>query len=97
MKQFKLLIGLANYTVKFKKKVLVGKEAVEGVCNWGDKTIQIDSTNPTDILFTTFWHEWTHAVLMELGAVELAQNEPFVESLSQNMARAVRHIPPELK
>jgi hypothetical protein len=97
MKQFKLLVGLADYTIKFKKKVLVNKEPVEGVCDWSTKSIQIDSSNPPDIVFTTFWHEWTHAVLAELGAVELAQNEPFVESLSQNIARAVRHIPSELK
>jgi hypothetical protein len=97
MKSFKLLIGLADYTVKLKKKVMMDKVPVEGVCNFTKKTIQVDSSNSPDVIFTTFWHEWCHAALCELGSEELATNEPFVESLSQNIARTIRHLPPELK
>jgi hypothetical protein len=97
MKSFKLLIGLADYKITFKKKVMADKQRVEGVCHFDKKKIEVDSTSPPDIQFTTFWHEWTHAALSELGSPELASNEPFVETLSQNIARTIRHLPPELK
>jgi hypothetical protein len=97
MRAFKLLIGLAQYTVKFKKKVIIQGQAVEGVCMLDSKKIIVDSGSSPDVQFTTFWHEWCHAVLHELGANELAENEQFVESLSQNIARTIRHMPADIK
>lgn len=97
MKSFKVLVGLAEYIVKFKKKVVADRQQVEGVCYLDKKLIEVDSSNPPDLQLTTFWHEWCHAALYELGSPELAMNEQFVESLSQNIARATRQMPPELK
>lgn len=97
MKGFKLQIGLATYAVKFKKRVRQDGADCDGLCHYDDKVIDIQVNQPPDRLLTTFLHEFMHAAFYELGAEELADNESFVESMAQNVARAIRALPEGFK
>jgi predicted aminopeptidase len=97
VKSFKLQIGLANYRIKFKKRVVQDGEDCEGLCHYDDKVIDIQVKQPADRLLTTFLHEFCHAAFYELGAEHLADNESFVESMAQNIARAIRALPEDFK
>lgn len=94
MKQFKLPVGLTVYTVKLRKKVKhEDGEICKGLCDYNTKTITIDTNQDHDAQFATLWHEYMHAVFMELGYDELSDDESLVESVGQNIARAMRSLP----
>lgn len=97
MRPFKLPVGLATYTVKFKKKVVADGDTCNGICDYEDKIIEIQSTGTLEVQVTTLWHEFTHALLHELGATALTTDEAFVESVAQNIARAIRALPEGFK
>lgn len=97
MKQFKLPIGLSTYTVKWSKDPKVDKSSVYGYCSTQEKVIAICTKQSDDAMFMTYLHECIHASFYELGYNLLYPNEPLVESLSQNIARAIRALPQELK
>ena len=42
-----------------------------------------DSYHSDDVIFQTFWHEATHAMLDTLGYGEWSENERFVEQIGQ--------------
>lgn len=97
MKSFKLAIGLATYTVRFKKKLTVTGDVCNGACDYDKKLIQIELSDNPDVMFHTFWHEFMHAVTHELGATALSEDEAFVEIVGQAIARAVRALPEGFK
>lgn len=94
MKQFKLPVGLTVYTVKFRKRVRhEDGDTCKGMCDYNTKTITIDANQDHDAQFATFWHEFMHATTLELGYDEVSDDESFVESVAQNIARAMRSLP----
>lgn len=98
VKQFKLPIGLTVYTVKLRKRVRhADGDVCKGICDYNTKTITIDTNQDHDAQFVTFWHEFMHAVTMELGYDQISENESLVESVAQNIARAMRSLPATFK
>jgi Zn-dependent peptidase ImmA (M78 family) len=98
VKNFKLPVGLTVYTVKFLKKVKHDDgDICKGICDYNRKIIAVDSNQDHDAQFATFWHEFMHAVTLELGYDEVSADESFVESVSQNIARALRTLPEGFK
>lgn len=95
MKGFHVPIGLSTYRIKFKKHVKLNGDACNGLCDFDAKIIEVCSTDSLDVMVTTYWHEWAHAFLHETGATALSEDETFVETLAQNIAKANRAIPPE--
>lgn len=95
--KFKLPVGLTSYTVKFLKRVKSGGDVCKGTCDYNTKTIAIDSNQDHDAQVRTFFHEYFHAIFMELGYDELSDDESLVEALSADMVRLIRALPEGFK
>jgi hypothetical protein len=75
-------------------------ETVDNLCTIGDRfgdwdnktnTIRIQTPGkgmPNDVIFATFFHELTHAVLDLTGHTELSSDESFTERLGQAFYQA---------
>lgn len=99
MKSFKIPVGLAHYTVKFRKTVKHDGVECEGMCDPVKKVLLIERREPEekDVMVAAFWHEFAHALFFELGMAEFALNESFIESIATNLARASRALPEDFK
>lgn len=93
MRGFRVPIGLHDWTVKFRAKVQVEGETCNGSCDYDAKVIEIRKDDRLDVQVTTYWHEFMHALLHEIGADTLADDEAFVDTCAQNITRAVRALP----
>ena len=87
MKSFKLPIGLATYTVKFRKKITFEGHECEGLCDPVKKILWIEQRDDPNVMLVSFWHEYGHALFNELGQESFQYNEAFIESFAQNLAR----------
>lgn len=96
MKPFSIVIGLKPYSVKFKKKIVEEGIECDGLCKYEERELLLRKGQTDDNLLASFWHEFSHACLYEMDQEELADNESFVENLSQNIARAYRALQAEL-
>lgn len=98
---FKIPVGLAEYRVTFKRGLKDPddpKEELNGLTTFSpDATIELNSDQSAQGIFLTFWHEWLHAALHELGYDHLNENEAFIEGMSQALARAVQAAPGRFK
>src|SRR5271154_1903545 len=92
MKSFRIPVGLAYYTVRFRKHVTFKGCECEGMCDPVKKEIIIAKADP-DVMFTAFWHEFGHALFTEIGLEDWSTNESFIETFGQNLARVARHVP----
>lgn len=99
MRSFKVQAQLAEYTVKIRKTKCkeFDPKKDDGKCDFNTKTIWISGNLSPDSMFVTFWHEYVHAITSEMDRDELTYNEPFVETISQNIAKAARALPEDLK
>lgn len=101
----KLQAQLAEYTVRLcRRKTTVRKNGMKitfnpkklaGLCDYNTKTLFIASDLSPDTQFTSLWHEYVHAILFELDRDSLSRDEALVETLSQNIARAMRVLYPK--
>lgn len=96
MKRFRVPAGLAEYTVTTRHEPMVDGDYVRGSTDSDRKQITLNRAMPREAMILTFWHEAMHAILHELGEMDAADNEAFVEAMAQNIARAVRALPREL-
>lgn len=99
MRNFKVQVQLASYSVKIasKKDKYFDPATTQGLCEPNVKRIYVSSKLSDDNKFTAYIHELIHAIFFELGEDGLAYNEPFVETISQIIARAVRELPEGFK
>lgn len=97
MKQFKVAVGLTQYTVKFRKNVVFKGTECDGLCDPIAKVIWLQRRSEAyrDAMLVAFWHEYAHALFFELGCPDLATNESFIESIGSNLARASLALPKE--
>lgn len=85
-KQFKLL----NYTwsvVMVQGPVMSEGEPCHGTCDTHTRTIHLDATMDPELLWHTWLHELTHAILNALGRSALFVDEDFVDSFSGGLAQ----------
>ena len=102
MRGFKVQVQLSSYTVKFtgKKDKYFDPNTTQGLCSPNVKRIYVSAKLSDDNKFTAYIHGGTQgytAIFFELGEDGLAYNEPFVETISQIIARAVRELPEGFK
>ena len=99
MKQFKVSVGMATYTVKFRKNVTIKGIICDGLCDAKKKIIWIQRRDPGDhdVMVGTLWHEMAHAIFFEMGHPDMATNESFIQEIGSNIARICRGLPEGLK
>lgn len=95
---WKVPAALSEYTV-YEKAQLKARdgERVSGVTYLDAKTIHIDTSQCEKAQLLTFWHEYLHAALHELGYDKKCDNEAFVEGLAQTLSRAIIAAPKRYK
>lgn len=85
-KNFKLL----NYSwtvVMVPGPVMSDGTACHGTCDTDTRTIHLDATMDAELLWHTWLHELTHAILNALGRSALFADEDFVDSFSGGLAQ----------
>lgn len=94
MKRFTLPVAYTQYDVKLTQRPpKVGKEPVQGYCNYGKREIAVHDHGVREIVRATLWHEWAHATLRELGRGDLCHNETLVEGLAIAIMRVRLETP----
>lgn len=98
---FKVPVALVEYTVTLRPGPVPDpddpEEELQGIARFPEKTIEMRTDQSEGGLVLTFWHEWLHAVLHELGYERLCHNENLVEGLSQHLVRAIQAVPSRFK
>lgn len=85
-KQFKLL----NYTwtvVMVPGAVMSEGKPCHGTCDTDTRMIHLDATMDAELLWHTWLHELTHAILNAIGRGKLFRDEDFVDSFAGGLAQ----------
>lgn len=100
-RSFKVPVALTEYTVTLHPTPMPDPDdptdEIQGITKFPERTIEMHTQQSESGLVLTFWHEWLHAVLHELGYPKLCHNENLVEGLSQHLVRAIQAVPNRFK
>ena len=81
----KLVIGVTDYELKLTDEVVHSEDEVCGTQDWVHGEIKISTKTPSQTRLQTFWHEVVHAILDEIGAGELNNDEGFVDAFGKQI------------
>ena len=80
-----------TYTIR-RPRNLISAHNELGTCDPTKYVVQLDANLAGSKLDHTFMHEATHAVLAEMNAAELYNNEDFVDLFSNLMCQVLRTL-----
>lgn len=88
-RRFTLPVLYADYSVTLRRQhPKVENEKVLGFCYYAKRQIEVyDNPVNKELTRATLWHEWTHAVLRELGRSELMNDEALVDGIANALMR----------
>jgi len=86
-KQFKLLNYTWTVVMHAGPVSAEDGDLVKGLCDFDMRRITLDATLEAEVLWHTWLHELTHAVLHAVGRSVLAADEDFVDSFSGGLAQ----------
>lgn len=75
-------IGWMKCKIKYKDKVLLENEEVDGLFIPRKNLILIDKNLPKDLKTKVLYHELLHVILFVFGRVEEWQNEGLIDTLA---------------
>lgn len=78
-------IGWMKCRIKYKNKIYLENEEVDGLFIPRKNLILINKSLPQDIKLKTLYHELFHAIFFVFGRVEEWQDETLIETLASAM------------
>lgn len=94
---WKVPVALTEYTVRTVHRVEADDDECQGLTEFPKRTISLHADLLPRAHLLTFWHEYLHAALHELGHHDLGRDEAFVEGLAQTLSRAIIAAPKRYK
>lgn len=86
-KQFKLLNYTWRVVLESGPVIHEDGDACHGVCEIDSRTIRLNGALDPELLWHTWLHELTHAILTAVGRSALSADEDFVDSFSGGLAQ----------